>query len=148
MAINPSPWQASSKSRDLQAEFFFNLFSILTVAHSSFTVILVFQFQYVIRYQRPVPEIERYIERIPDLEDRFTLYMQVEHWRKAIEVAAKLKDPQRLMEVINYTFSKYIFSAVKLFYLSISLFLFVFIYFCRLADCAEIHNWRDKYKIC
>ena len=54
----------------------------------------------MIRYQRPVPEIERYIERIPDLEDRFSLYMQVEHWRKAIEVAAKLKDPQRLMEVI------------------------------------------------
>lgn len=52
-----------------------------------------------LRYKRPLPEIEKHIDKITALEDRFDLYVQVELWRKAVDVATKLRDPNRLIEV-------------------------------------------------
>ena len=52
------------------------------------------------RYQRPFGEIEKYIERITAFEERYDLYMQLEQWRKAADAAIKLRDPNRLMEVM------------------------------------------------
>lgn len=60
------------------------------------------------RYQRPVQETISYIERIAIPEDKFDLFMQLEQWRKAFEVAAKLKDPPRLIEVLSLSFALFI----------------------------------------
>lgn len=52
--------------------------------------------------QRVAPEVvASYIERIPSFEERFTLYLQVDLWSKAVECAVKLKDRQRLVHVRN-----------------------------------------------
>jgi hypothetical protein len=44
-------------------------------------------------------EAEKYAEKVVDPEERFELYMDIHLWRKAFEVAVKLKDPQRLKDV-------------------------------------------------
>lgn len=51
-----------------------------------------------IKHKRPASEVEKYIEKISAGEDKFDLYMELELWRKAIDVAIKLRDPNRLME--------------------------------------------------
>ncbi|CAM9915708.1 unnamed protein product [Ectocarpus sp. 4 AP-2014] len=43
--------------------------------------------------------ITGYIERIPQAEDRYDLYLENKSWEKAAEVAARLKDPRRIAEV-------------------------------------------------
>ena len=43
--------------------------------------------------------MERYIEKISGGEDRFEMFVELRSWYKAADVAAKLKDPQRLQEV-------------------------------------------------
>ena len=44
-------------------------------------------------------ETERYADKITESEDRCDVYCELQLWRKAFEVAAKLKDPNRLLEV-------------------------------------------------
>eukprot|EP00981_Chlorochromonas_danica_P005324 scaffold1069_cov186-Ochromonas_danica.AAC.9 len=52
-----------------------------------------------IQRKRPEAEVERFIEKIPDLEDRYDLYMDLKAYQRAAEMAARLKDPDRLTEV-------------------------------------------------
>lgn len=52
-----------------------------------------------IKFKQPVGETERYIDKIVTPEDRFELFVEVQLWKKAIEVAVKMKDPARLEEV-------------------------------------------------
>jgi hypothetical protein len=51
------------------------------------------------RYHQPHSEIERYIDKMQVLEDRFDLYVEVPMYRKAAETALKLKDIERLESV-------------------------------------------------
>eukprot|EP00752_Nemacystus_decipiens_P002885 g2684.t1 len=43
--------------------------------------------------------ITSYIDRIPQAEDRYDLYLENKSWEKAAEAAARLKDPRRIAEV-------------------------------------------------
>lgn len=43
--------------------------------------------------------MEKLIEKIPDLEDRYELYMDLKAYQRAAEMAARLKDPERLTDV-------------------------------------------------
>eukprot|EP01038_Epipyxis_sp_PR26KG_P015328 gene15328-20658_t len=54
------------------------------------------------KYNRPESETERFIEKITILEDKFDLYMQIKMYKKAVEVASKLRDPNRLQEVARF----------------------------------------------
>lgn len=54
-----------------------------------------------IKFKQPVSETEKYVDKISTPEDRFDLYMELQLWRKAFEVAAKLRDPARLTEVLR-----------------------------------------------
>jgi hypothetical protein len=51
------------------------------------------------RYGRPQHETEKYIEKCAVPEEKFDLFMVLEQWKKAADVAIKLRDPNRLMEV-------------------------------------------------
>lgn len=51
------------------------------------------------RYKQPTHEVEKYIEKVSSVEDKFDLYLEVQLWRKAAEVAYKMKDSQRLEAV-------------------------------------------------
>ena len=51
------------------------------------------------RANRPESETEKFIEKITVPEDRFDLFVELKSWRKAAEVAQKLRDPYRLQEV-------------------------------------------------
>jgi len=44
-------------------------------------------------------EVAYYIERVQNLEDRCSLFMQVKRWNKAVECAQKLKDPEKLLHI-------------------------------------------------
>jgi len=52
-----------------------------------------------IEYDLPVPEIEHYVEKINNLEDKYNLFMELRSFRKAVDVAAKLRDPDRLTDI-------------------------------------------------
>lgn len=51
------------------------------------------------RHQLPFSEIEQYIERITEAEDKYRLYMELKVYWKAVEVAHKLKDRGKLNDV-------------------------------------------------
>ena len=51
------------------------------------------------KYNQPMTEIEFYIDRIDSKEEKFDLYIDLEIWGKAVDIAYKLKDPFRLQEV-------------------------------------------------
>lgn len=51
------------------------------------------------RYGQPESEIEKYVDKISSLEDRYEFFVDMKQWRKAAETAAKMKDDQRLIEV-------------------------------------------------
>ena len=51
------------------------------------------------RKNQPFSEVEKYIEKIALLEDRYELYCELGQWRKACDIAVKLKDNMRLTEV-------------------------------------------------
>jgi hypothetical protein len=55
------------------------------------------------RHGQPEQEIEKYVEKISSLEDRYDFFVDLRSWQKAAEVAIKLKDEQRLIEVFCYT---------------------------------------------
>ncbi|KAJ1439405.1 Vps16, N-terminal region-domain-containing protein [Ochromonadaceae sp. CCMP2298] len=50
-------------------------------------------------HEQPLSEIEAYVDRITALEDRYALLMELRSFRKAADVASKLRDPQKLNEV-------------------------------------------------
>lgn len=52
------------------------------------------------RYGQPESEIEKYVEKISSLDDRYDFFVDMKQWRKAAEIAAKMKDDQRLVEVL------------------------------------------------
>jgi hypothetical protein len=47
----------------------------------------------------PNGEVEKYIDKISVLEDKYELLMELKNYTKAMEVASKLKDPYRLQDV-------------------------------------------------
>lgn len=51
------------------------------------------------RHKQPLGDIEQYVERISVPEDKYILYMELRSYWKAMEVAAKLKDPYKLQDV-------------------------------------------------
>lgn len=53
----------------------------------------------VSRYGRPLADTEKYIEKCSLQEEKFDLYMILEQWKKAADMAFKLKDQNRLIEV-------------------------------------------------
>lgn len=52
-----------------------------------------------IKYSRSQNETEKYVEKVSDPEEKFDLYIELKLWRKAMEVATKLRDPYRLQNV-------------------------------------------------
>ena len=60
------------------------------------------KFNHNCRNGRPVQDIELYIDKVSNLEDKFDLFIQIKSCKKALDVATKLKDPRRLEEVFNY----------------------------------------------
>lgn len=48
----------------------------------------------------PSQETEKYIEKITVLEDKYELFMELKNYPRSMEMAAKLKDPYRLQEVL------------------------------------------------
>jgi len=52
-----------------------------------------------IKGHQPAKDILRYIERITDPEERFSLYGEAGMWRRALEEAVKMKDGRRVMDV-------------------------------------------------
>ena len=50
-------------------------------------------------HKQPFAEIEQYIERISVPEDKYLFYMELKVYWKAVEVAAKLRSPEKLKEV-------------------------------------------------
>lgn len=53
-------------------------------------------------HKRSEAETERYIEKISSADDKFDLYVELRAWKRAIEIAVKLRDPYKLNEVGNY----------------------------------------------
>ncbi len=51
------------------------------------------------RHGRSEAETNSYIDKISAAEDRFDLFVELKAWRKAVEVAAKLRDTYKLNEV-------------------------------------------------
>ena len=43
--------------------------------------------------------MDQYIERMTAVEDKYALYMELKQYYKAMEMAAKLRDPYKLTEV-------------------------------------------------
>lgn len=64
------------------------------------------------RHKRPSTETELYVDKmsVSDGEDKYELYMQLSAWRKAYDVAVKLKDASRLIEVSECTVSGWVYS--------------------------------------
>mmetsp|Transcript_15939 Transcript_15939/g.36638 ORF Transcript_15939/g.36638 Transcript_15939/m.36638 type:complete len:286 (-) Transcript_15939:566-1423(-) len=52
-----------------------------------------------IQYDQGVTEITRYIDRVQVGEERYGLFCEAKLWKRAVEEAVKLKDPQRIMNV-------------------------------------------------
>ena len=52
-----------------------------------------------VRHKQPVSETEKYIDKLPSLEDKFEMYMEVQLFVKACDIAIKLKDGSKLQEV-------------------------------------------------
>ena len=55
------------------------------------------------RYDAPVTETEKYIDRIIEGEERYDLYMELCLYKKAADAAIKIKSAARLQEVSKFT---------------------------------------------
>ena len=55
------------------------------------------------RYDAPVTETEKYIDRIIEGEERYDLYMELFLYKKAADAAIKIKSAARLQEVSKFT---------------------------------------------
>lgn len=56
-------------------------------------------FKTLCRHNRPVEETEKLVEKISDLEEKYEFYVELKMWKKAVDVATKLRDPYKLQEV-------------------------------------------------
>ena len=45
-----------------------------------------------IKHKQPASEVEKYVDKITDAEDRYDLYSELGLWRKAFECAVKIRD--------------------------------------------------------
>ena len=54
-----------------------------------------------IKYNQPIIEIEKYIDKIGVQEDRFDMLFEIESWRQAADVARQLRDGDRLTLVMS-----------------------------------------------
>ena len=45
-----------------------------------------------------------YIDKMTDAEEKYEFFVELRIWRRAAEVAAKLRDSQKLQDVILYLF--------------------------------------------
>jgi len=45
--------------------------------------------------------VEKYIDKMSTLEDKFDLFMEIESWRKAADAARVLRDVDRLKAVLG-----------------------------------------------
>jgi len=52
-----------------------------------------------IKGKQPISEINRYIERVNTPEDRYDLFCEAKLWKRALDEAQKLKDPNKVMSV-------------------------------------------------
>jgi hypothetical protein len=49
-------------------------------------------------------EAEKYVDKISIPEEKYEMFVELKLWRKALDVAAKLRDPYKLQEVNVYYF--------------------------------------------
>jgi vacuolar protein sorting-associated protein 16 len=54
-----------------------------------------------IKHEQPMTEVERYIEKIASLEEKFDLFVDTKDWRKAADCARNLRDGEKLTAVYN-----------------------------------------------
>ena len=54
-----------------------------------------------IKCKQPASEIERYIDKIGSLEEKFDLFVDMKDWRKAADCARTLRDGERLTAIYN-----------------------------------------------
>ena len=55
----------------------------------------------ILRYNRPLEEIEYYIEKVNNLNEKYSLYVDLKRWSKAAEVAAIARDGDKLKEILQ-----------------------------------------------
>ena len=65
------------------------------------------------KYNQPRIETERYVDRIDSKEERYDLYIDLELWGKAVDIAFKLKDSMRLQEVARLSKDKLLFQQIQ-----------------------------------
>ena len=53
----------------------------------------------LLKYHQPVSEVDKYIDKITVLEDKFDIYLECKSYSKAAEVGYKLRDSARLEAV-------------------------------------------------
>jgi len=53
------------------------------------------------RHNQPLSDTEQYIEKISSLDERYELFMELKLYRKAADVAHRLKDASKLQEVLS-----------------------------------------------
>jgi hypothetical protein len=95
------------------------------------------------RYGQSDEEIEKYMDRISSSDEKYEVYVQLAMWRRAAEVANKMKDLHKLQQVRRrYPLSLFF----PLSSLSLSLTLPCHSSICRLLGVVVIRTWRDKSK--
>ena len=52
-----------------------------------------------IKYNQPIGEIMRYVDRVTVSEDRYELFCEGKLWKRALDEARKLKDQGRVMHI-------------------------------------------------
>jgi hypothetical protein len=52
------------------------------------------------RYGQSDEEVEKYMERISSNDEKYEVYVQLAMWRRAAEVANKMKDLHKLQQVL------------------------------------------------
>lgn len=60
------------------------------------------------RYGQTVSETEKYVDKVTSPEEKFDLFVDLQLWRRAFEVALKMKDPARLEEVSEKSFALFV----------------------------------------
>lgn len=61
-----------------------------------------------IKHGQPPTETEKYVEKISDAEEKYALFVELKLWRRAAEVANKLRDPYKLQDVSKLGYSLFI----------------------------------------
>mmetsp|Transcript_15400 Transcript_15400/g.23213 ORF Transcript_15400/g.23213 Transcript_15400/m.23213 type:complete len:848 (-) Transcript_15400:170-2713(-) len=50
---------------------------------------------------QPESEIDKYVERISSMEERFDVYVELSMWKRAVDVAYRMKDLPRMQEIMR-----------------------------------------------